>query len=114
MVKVDRGWVEFSFYRPTAQSVYLAGDFNGWRPGELPMVCSPEGYWRAMLKLPPGEYKFRYFADGQWFVDYAAFGVEPGDFGLDAVIRVPSYRTAAMKPQPAHRGGDDKESIVAA
>ena len=114
MVKVDRGWVEFSFFRPQAKSVYLAGDFNGWRPGELPMVRTPEGYWRAMLKLPTGEYKFRYFSDGQWFVDYAAFGVEPGDFGLDAVIRIPQYRTVQVAgPQPAKSRGDE-ESIVAA
>ena len=43
----------------------------------------------AAINLPPGSYRFRYWADGQWFCDYAAFGVEPGPFGLDSVVRIP-------------------------
>ena len=89
MVKVDGQYVEFRFYRPQAQNVHLAGDFNGWRQRELPMTPTTEGYWLAQVRLPAGEFRFRYCADGEWFTDYAAFGVEPGRFGLDSVVRVP-------------------------
>ena len=54
------------------------------------MLQSSEGYWRAKMRLPAGEFKFRYRADGEWFTDYAAFGVEPSRFGLDSVVRVPT------------------------
>jgi 1,4-alpha-glucan branching enzyme len=90
MVRIDGDWVEFRFFRPTAREVHLAGDFNHWRKGELLMVRSTEGYWVARMRLPAGEFKFRYCADGEWFTDFAAFGVEPGRFGLDSIVRVPS------------------------
>ena len=89
MVTVKDSWVEFSFYRPRADSVHIAGDFNDWRLGELPMVRLPGGYWTARVRLPAGEFRFRYCADGEWFTDFAAFGVEPGAFGMDSVLRVP-------------------------
>jgi len=88
MVTVDEQWVEFSFYRPRAGQVHLAGDFNAWREGELPMFRTPDGYWVARVRLPAGEFRFRYCADGEWFTDYAAFGVIPGRFGLDSIVRV--------------------------
>jgi 1,4-alpha-glucan branching enzyme len=88
MVTVTNDWVEFRFFRPDASRVHIAGDFNGWRQGELPMARAEEGYWTARIRLPVGEFRFRYCADGVWFTDYAAFGVEPGRFGLDSIIRV--------------------------
>ncbi|MFA6135044.1 MAG: hypothetical protein WC869_13605 [Phycisphaerae bacterium] len=89
MVSLDGELVEFRFYRPNAQQVHLAGDFNHWRKQELPMVAAGNGYWVAKMRLPAGEFKFRYCADGEWFTDFAAFGVEPGRFGLDSIVRVP-------------------------
>jgi len=88
MVKVNEHWVEFSFFRPQARQVHLTGDFNNWRNNELPMLRTSEGYWVAKVRLPVGEFRFRYCADGEWFTDFAAFGVTPGRFGLDSVVRV--------------------------
>ncbi|MFB3894042.1 MAG: isoamylase early set domain-containing protein [Phycisphaerae bacterium] len=104
MVTIKDEWVEFSFFRPQANQVHLAGDFNNWRERELPMVKTRKGYWTAKMRLPAGEFKFRYCADGEWFTDYAAFGVEPGRFGLDSVVRVPEVMLkviAAPKTQVA-------------
>ncbi len=100
MVSIDGEWVEFTFFRPGARRVHLAGDFNNWRYGELPMVRRGDGYWTARMRLPAGEFKFRYCADGEWFTDFAAFGVEPGRFGMDSVLRVPP-RTIRMAPPAA-------------
>ena len=88
MVSVEGNWVEFAFFRPQANQVFVAGDFNQWKEGELSMTPSDDGYWTARMRLPAGEFKFRYCADGAWYADYAAFGVEPGRFGLDSVVRV--------------------------
>jgi 1,4-alpha-glucan branching enzyme len=90
MVRIESDWVEFVFYRPQAAQVHLVGDFNGWRHSELPMSSRRDGYWCAKMKLPAGEFRFRYCADGEWFADYAAFGVEPGPFGMDSILRVPT------------------------
>jgi len=63
------------------------------------MVRRGDGYWIARMRLPAGEFKFRYCADGEWFTDFAAFGVEPGRFGMDSVLLVPP-RTIQI-PLPA-------------
>ena len=60
MVSVDNGVAEFTFFRPQAQAVYLAGDFNEWRSDQLLMTRASNGYWRARLNLSAGVYKFRY------------------------------------------------------
>lgn len=95
MVTTQGSQVTFRFLRPQAHIVNLAGEFNQWRLGELSMCSSPDGFWTATLQLPPGEYRFRYWADGHWFSDYAAFGVEHGPFGLEGVVRVSGARRAA-------------------
>jgi len=92
MVTFREQWAEFSFFRPGARQVFLAGDFNQWQADDLPMVPAGNGYWTIKLSLPPGEFKFRYCADGQWFADYAAFGLEPGPYGPDSLVRVPDRR----------------------
>lgn len=96
MVTVTDSWVEFKFFRPSAKSVALAGEFNNWRVNELRMVRSEDGYWQARMKLPAGEFRFRYCADGEWYADYAAFGVEPGRFGMDSVVRVTPQPTTVQ------------------
>lgn len=96
MVAVKGTRAEFYFYRPGARTVFLVGDFNGWRQQELPMVADRHGYWRTQLHLPPGEYKFRYLADGRWYTDYAAFGVKEGAYGLDSILWVPARQQAGQ------------------
>ncbi len=85
----EHGYAEFRFFRPGASKVFLAGDFNDWRTDQVRMVRHQDGYWTAKLPLEAGDYKFRYVADGLWYTDFAASGVEPGDFGFDSLLRVP-------------------------
>lgn len=93
MVEIgDDGYVEFRFFRPGVSNVYLCGDFNDWRPDQLRMVRQDDGYWTLKLVLPAGDHRFRYMADGLWYADFAAFGLEPGRFGPDSVVRVPHRR----------------------
>jgi chromosome partitioning protein len=55
---------------PRAQSVQIAGDFNGWQPSKLPMERVGEsGVWQASAKLSPGRYRYRLVVDGQWQQD---------------------------------------------
>ncbi len=76
MVEVDEtGKTIFRFCHKTQGPVFLAGDFCQWQTDHLPMRRVGESEWLLMLRLPPGTYEFRYFADGRWFTDFAAFGV---------------------------------------
>ena len=88
VVEVKERMATFRFFRPNARRVCLVGDFNRWGIEELPMKPTEEGYWLVSVELPRGTFKFRYWADGQWFVDFAGFGVERGDFGFAGVVRV--------------------------
>jgi 1,4-alpha-glucan branching enzyme len=90
MVTVKSKFVEFEFFRPHAHEVHIVGDFNGWRNDQLPMHQTADGHWQARVRLPEGVFRFRYFADGQWYTDYAAFGVEPGPYGPVGIVYVPS------------------------
>ncbi|MFA6133173.1 MAG: isoamylase early set domain-containing protein [Phycisphaerae bacterium] len=89
MVTVHGNYVQFSFFRAAASSVSLVGDFNKWQAGQLMMIPDGHGYWLATMRLPAGTFRFRYYSDGQWFTDYAAFGVEHAtDNQFNSVVRV--------------------------
>ena len=81
------GMIEFAFFRPQARQVILAGDFNGWQESFV-LQKDHTGWWRCRLHLAPGIYQFRYRADGHWFNDYAAFGLEKGPLGWNSVLKV--------------------------
>jgi 1,4-alpha-glucan branching enzyme len=84
------GLVEFRFYRPAARSVFLTGDFNRWAESDTPMSPEGDGWWVASRPFAPGEYRFRYIADGTAYADYASYGVEANrKGGWDAVLVVP-------------------------
>jgi 1,4-alpha-glucan branching enzyme len=56
----------FACHAPAAQSVSLAGTFNGWDPSSLPMRIEPGGDWKLAVALPPGRYEFKFIVDGEW------------------------------------------------
>jgi len=72
----SNGEVEFRFFRATAKAVAVAGDFTQWQREPIAMRHEGKGWWTAKVSLGPGEYRFRYLADGQWFTDFASHGVE--------------------------------------
>ena len=96
----EDGYTHFRFFRPNVANVFVAGDFNQWRADQLKMVSCGNGYWECKLRLPAGDHKFRYVADGLWYTDFAAFGVEPERFGLVSVVCVPE-QTVQLRVQPA-------------
>jgi 1,4-alpha-glucan branching enzyme len=97
------GNIEFRFYRPGASNVAVSGDFNGWSNNAMTMEQLEDGWWQAVAPLAKGEYRFRYFVDGEWYTDFAANGVEQSRTGWNSVLVVaggidcmqPSRRAAA-------------------
>lgn len=70
----EDGAAEATFhYKPTkpAKSVYLAGDFNDWKPDELAMDGpDSEGVYTKKLALSPGDYEYKFVVDGMlWRYD---------------------------------------------
>jgi 1,4-alpha-glucan branching enzyme len=86
VVQRSNGEFEFHFFRPQAQDVHLLGDFNDWDREALPMTREDNGDWVCRLRLPRGTYQFKYLADGEWYADYAAFGLEWTPSGLNSVV----------------------------
>lgn len=90
------GRTVFRFYRPNARQVALAGEFNAWDESFL-MSGARDGWWEASLELAPGSYEFRYHVDGQWYTDYAAFGVTRTATGWNSVVHVEEPAIAGLR-----------------
>ncbi len=98
----EDGRIEFAYFRPGADRVAIAGDFNQWQPAAHAMTRDDRGWWRLNLDLPDGEYRFKYVVnDHLWEADFAAYGVEQTELGgWTSVLYIndhasPARRTAA-------------------
>lgn len=85
----SNGEVEFRFFRANASEVAVAGDFTQWQENAIPMRHEGNGWWVARVTFDPGEYRFRYVADGKWFTDFASHGVELKKSAWNSVLLVP-------------------------
>ncbi len=76
--------------QPNAQSVAVAGDFNGWNPSRTPLEQIGTGAWAVTIPLKPGRYEYMFVVDGkQWIAD--PFATEHNDDGFgsrNAVLEV--------------------------
>lgn len=81
--------VELRFRAPEAQSVAVAGDFNGWDPTAHPMHRDADGWWTVELDVDPGRYEYSYVVDGEWVTPpEAAITVDDGFGGRNGVLEV--------------------------
>lgn len=51
-----------------AKRVFVAGNFNNWNDGELPLVKT-NGVWTYHLIAAPGNYHYKFIVDGNWIRD---------------------------------------------
>ena len=67
---MDEFWfkVTFIYRNHDAGSVYLVGDFCGWKTDAHKMEWSSEGY-QITLPLAEGFYHYKFYVDGNWVVD---------------------------------------------
>lgn len=81
--------VRFGYFNPDAREVFVAGSFNSWNPRATPMSKDALGDWSVELRLPPGEYRYRFLVDGDWHDDPLAQLTAINAFGsFDAVVSV--------------------------
>ena len=96
MVQISDRTKKVSFSLPGVQAsdVYVVGDFNKWNRTKHRMRRQKDN-WRISVKLPAGEYKFKYLVDGNWVNDPAAHKYVGNPYGgQDSVVVVPPARTA--------------------
>ena len=73
----------FELHAPTARSVQVLGDFNGWARNASRMQRGTDGEWRLTTMLPPGRYVYAFLLDGRRFVpDPTRDRIEDRDFGV--------------------------------
>ena len=74
----------------SAQTAALCGDFNAWDNEANPMKRAANGSFRLVVKLEPGQYRYRYLLDGvRWENDWEAEAYVDNPFGSeDALVEV--------------------------
>jgi hypothetical protein len=83
--RVDGG-IEFTFDHPSAGSVSLAGDFNGWNMNAEPLTQDEDGVWRVVVDLGPGEHAYKFVVNGSEWIADPENPMVVGDFGNSGVI----------------------------
>src|SRR5512140_3746443 len=93
------GWVRFTFEEMGDTSVFLVGDFNGWAETSHPMEPMDDCTHQTIIKLPPGEYEFKYKAGCVWFNDPGAHKYVANCWGSENSVAV----------TPPHRDGEEMD-----
>jgi len=80
-------FVRLVLLQPGARSVSVAGDFNGWNPGQTRLERSEGGMWTATIALKPGRYQYMFVIDGkQWVADPLASEASGDGFGSQNAV----------------------------
>jgi 1,4-alpha-glucan branching enzyme len=77
---------EFTFHAPEAREVFLAGEFNNWDTQSLPMKKGKGGVWKAKIKLLPGRYEYKLFADHTWVENLPDAELSSNPFGTQNFV----------------------------
>ena len=100
-------YVRVALLNPEAQSVAIAGDFNGWDPSRTLLRRGPNGLWTLTIPLKPGRYQYMYQVDGRWITDPLAAESSPDGFGEEnAVLDV-----SEIDPGQGRRSAEEHISV---
>jgi len=72
--------VSFRYEDSSATQVYVAGDFNGWSDS-ADLMDNADGVWTKTLELAPGDYGYKFVADGNWTQDPSNTNATDDGFG---------------------------------
>lgn len=74
--------VTFVYHGKPGEKVFLAGDFNDWNTENKPMLDkNGDGTYRGICILHPGQYEYKFFVDGIWFLDACCPNINANQFG---------------------------------
>ena len=61
--------VKFVYLAPSADKVFLVGDFNGWDTTKTPLSRGSDGAWTVTIPLSAGRHLYGFVVDGSWSTD---------------------------------------------
>jgi predicted carbohydrate-binding protein with CBM48 len=95
--------VRFVLVDPTARSVSLVGDFNGWTKGVHRLDAGAGGAWVVSIPLTPGRHEYAFIVEGdegeRWVADpYAARVRDEFDTESSIIMLGNTVRRAVTTP----------------
>jgi serine protease AprX len=81
--RVENGRLMFIFHDDSAQSVSVAGDFNGWSQAATPLKRDDSGLWVSEIVVPQaGLFEYKFIVDGQRWIEDPSNGMKaPDNYG---------------------------------
>ena len=89
--RVADGRIVFVYHDDGAQSVCLAGDFNGWDSRKTPLKRDRSGLWLTEITAPKaGRYRYKFVVDGaRWLEDPSNGMKAPDNYGgLNSILDI--------------------------
>ncbi len=89
--RVENGRLVFLYHDDTAESVALAGDFNGWNSALTPLTKDGTGLWFAEIEaLKAGRYQYKFIVNDSRWVEDPGNGMKVTDNygGLNSILTV--------------------------
>lgn len=87
--RVEDGHLIFVYHDDAAQSVALAGDFNGWNQAAHPLKKDGSGLWLVDITTPePGRYQYKFIVDDKRWIEDPSNGMKVSDGygGLNSLL----------------------------
>ena len=86
--RVENGRLLFVFHDDAAESVSVAGDFNGWSRISTPLKRDGSGLWTTEIVISQtGRFEYKYIINGRWIEDPSNGMKVPDNYGgLNSVL----------------------------
>ncbi len=89
--RIEGAKIVFHFHDDAAETVFLGGDFNDWKPGITPFTKCADGVWRAAIScLSSGKYRYKFFVNNAHWTEDPSHGLkeEDGFGGFHSILIV--------------------------
>lgn len=111
----EDGTVTFRYVNESAGAVYLCGNMNGWGDAigneDYAFSKDEDGVWTLTISLKPGNYEYKFVADGSWLTDPLNTKYANGNSAL--VIKAPLASPVVTAPYVTFRLEDNGYERVA-
>jgi serine protease AprX len=87
--RIENGRLMFVFHDDSAESVSVAGDFNGWNHAATPLKRNDSGLWSIEIVVPrAGRFEYKFIVNGQRWIEDPSNGMKaPNHYGgLNSVL----------------------------
>lgn len=87
--RIENGRLMFVFHDDSANSVSVAGDFNGWSEAATPLQRNDSGLWSTEIVVPrAGRFEYKFIINGRRWIEDPSNGMKTPDNygGLNSVL----------------------------